>query len=132
MDKKDILKRFTKKLILQFFIIASISAAVFYFWVPQHYFQFLPIVFLYFFVLNLTVYNLLLKAHDLSTAKFSQYFLIITSLKFFGSIIFVVTYMIFAKHTVIPFLVIFIILYFSSLIQVVREFLSFIKEKSLK
>jgi hypothetical protein len=38
--------------------------------------------------------------------------------------------MIFAKESVIPFLVIFIILYFSSLIQLVREFLGFVTKKS--
>jgi hypothetical protein len=46
-----------------------------------------------------------------------------------GSLIFAFLFMIFAREHMIPFLVIFIILYFLSLSQVVRDFLGFINQK---
>jgi hypothetical protein len=129
LGKKNALTIFLKKLTIKFIAVGLLCAAVFHFWLPQHYFHFLPGVILYFYILNFFVYYFLIKSFDLSTVKFSQYFLLITTLKFFGSLIFAVTYMIFAKESLIAFLVIFIILYFSSLIQVVSEFLRFLKEK---
>jgi hypothetical protein len=130
VDKADAIKVFTKKLTIKFLLLAAIAGIVFYFFLPQYYFQFLPVVFIYFYATNYIVYRILIKSHDYPTAKFSRYCMLITFIKFFGALIFAVLYMIFAKESLIPFLVIFIILYFSSLIQLVREFLGFVTKKS--
>lgn len=129
MDTSTILKTFIKRLTLKTLIFAAICAAVFYFFAQQYYFQLVPLVFLYFYVVNIIVFSVLIKSHNLSTAKFSRRFLVITMLKFLGSLIFAFLFMIFAREHMIPFLVIFIILYFLSLSQVVRGFLGFINQK---
>lgn len=124
------IKRYLKKLTFQFLAFGAISAAVFIYLIPQHYFRFLPFVFLYFYLLNFFTYFIMIKTHNLSTIKFSKYFMLLSLIKFFGSLVFVVLYIIFARSTLIPFLVIFIILYFHSLFQLVREFQLFFSKKN--
>ncbi len=129
MDTSIVLKTFIKRLTLKTLIVAAICAAVFYFFAQQYYFHFAPLIFLYFYMVNIIVFSVLIKSHNQSTAKFSRRFLIVTMLKFLGSLIFAVLFMFFAREHMIPFLVIFIILYFLSLSQVVREFLGFVNQK---
>ncbi|MFP4555544.1 MAG: hypothetical protein ACLFNU_01625 [Bacteroidales bacterium] len=130
MDKPKAIKRFISRLTIKYILFIILSAAVFYFIAPQHYFHFAPAVFAYFYILNIIVYVMLVKTHDLSTAKFSRYFMLITALKFFGSLIFAILYMLLSNNNPIPFLMIFIILYFSSLIQVVNDFMGFLNKKN--
>lgn len=129
MDNQTAIRVFIKKLLLKFLVAGVICAAVFYFFAQQHYFSFVPVIFLYFFLLNLLVFYILIKSHNLSTLRFSKRFMIVTFIKFFGSLIFAFLFMIFAKEHIIPFLMIFIILYFSSLIQLVREFQVYLNQK---
>lgn len=129
MDTSTVLKTFIKRLTLKTLIAGVICAAVFYFFAQQYYFHFAPVVFLYFYLVSIIVFSILIKSHNLNTAKFSRRFLIVTMLKFLGSLIFAFLFMIFAREHMIPFLVIFIILYFLSLSQVVRDFLGFINQK---
>lgn len=123
------IKRFVTRLTIIFFVLIVISAVAFKFFIPQHYFSFAPVVFLYFYLINILSFRLLVKSSKLPTAGFSKYFMAITGIKFFGSLVFAFIYMILAKDSIIPFLVIFIILYFLSLIQIVRGFLGFLGEK---
>jgi len=129
-DNASAIKVFSKKLTIKFLLLAAVTAIVFLFFVPQYYFHLLPLVFIYFYVTNYVGYRILVKSHDYPTAKFSRYFMIVTFIKFFGALVFAVLYMIFARESLFPFLVIFIILYFFTLIQLVREFLGFITKKS--
>lgn len=130
MDEPKAIKRFISRLSVKYILLIILSAAVFYFIAPQHYFHFAPVVFAYFYILNIVVYAILVKAHNLSTARFSKYFMLITVLKFFGSLIFAVLYMLLSKNNPVPFLVIFIILYFLSLIQIVNDFMGFLNKKN--
>ncbi len=129
MLEHEAIKRYLKKLTFQFLAFGAISAAVFVYLIPQHYFIMFPVVLLYFYLLNFFSYYILIKTHNLPTIKFSKYFMLLSLIKFFGSLIFVVLYIIFARSTLIPFLVIFIILYFHSLFQLVRDFQHFLSKK---
>jgi hypothetical protein len=129
VEIKTILK-FIKGLTVQYLVLAIICAAVFGYIAPQHYFPMLPVVFIYFYLLNFFSYFILVKTHNLPTIRFSKYFMLLSMVKFFGSLGFVVLYIIFARETLIPFLVIFIILYFHSLFQLVREYQFFLAEKN--
>lgn len=131
MNELSAIKRFSVRLTIIFLVLIAFSAVAFKFFIPQHYFSFAPIVFLYFYLINLVSFRLMVKSSKLPTVGFSKYFMMITGIKFFGSLVFAILYMIFAKDNLIPFLVIFIILYFLSLIQIVRGFLSFLNEKKL-
>ncbi|MDY0200294.1 MAG: hypothetical protein WC951_00430 [Bacteroidales bacterium] len=130
MDKSTAIKLFIKKTTIQFMVLALVCAAVFYFFAQQHYFSLVPFIFIYFYTINVVSYTILIKSHDLGTGKFSRRFMVITLIKFLGSLVFVALFIIFMREYVIPFLVIFIILYFLSLFQTVREFLGFIKQKT--
>lgn len=126
------LKQFIIRSIFIFLALGAISAVVFYWLAPQHYFHFIPLIFIYFFTLNIVVFRFLVNSHNLSIQSFSKKFLILTFSKFFGSFILLVLFLYLFPSRAVPFLVIFIILYFTSLIQEVYEFLHFLKKRNIK
>ena len=127
-----VLEKFIIRSAIIFLAWGAICAVVFYWFVPQHYFSFIPFIFLYFFTLNVVIFRFLIKSSEQSIHKFSRRFLIFTFIKFFGSFVFVVLFLFYFPNRALPFLVIFIILYFTSLIQEVYEFLSFLKKRNTK
>ncbi|MDX9769359.1 MAG: hypothetical protein RBT19_03295 [Tenuifilaceae bacterium] len=129
MDDSTALRKYILKLSIKFILFGIACAAVFYFFAQQHYFHFVPVIFIYFYLLNLLTFYILVKSHNLPMGAFSRRFMLISSGKFFGSLVFAVTYIVLARDNIIPFLVIFIILYFSSLIQLVREFNVYLDQK---
>ncbi len=132
MDEAHVIRRFIKRSIVIFLFWGLICAATFIWFVPEHYFHFVPVIFLYFYLINLFVFRFLVKSNNLSIHKFSRRFVSLTFAKFFGSFLFVVIFLLLNPNKLIPFLVIFIILYFSSLIQEVYDFLNFLKKRSVK
>lgn len=130
MEKTTAIKLFVKRATIQYMVLALVCAAVFYLFAQQHYFSLVPLIFIYFFTVNLITYTILVKSHDLGTGKFSNRFMVITFIKFLVSLVFAILFMIFLREHIVPFLVIFITLYFLSLIQTVREFLGFLKQKN--
>jgi hypothetical protein len=129
MDNSITIKSFIKRLSVRFVLLILACSAIFYFFAPQYYFSFAPVVFIYFYVINIITYAILVRIQNLPSAKFFKSFMLITSVKFFGSILFSVIYLIFSDESRIPFMVIFIILYFLSLFQVVHDFLRFLNKK---
>lgn len=112
---------------LLFFLLAAVCAALFIWIVPQHYFSLIPFLFFYFYLLTNAVFFLLLRAQNLPIIKFNQRFLILTSIKFFGSIIFVAVFLMLAPQHAVAFVMIYITLYFVSLIHEVSSYLRFLK-----
>ena len=131
MEESQVIRRFIKRSVVVFLLWGLVCAATFIWIVPEHYFHFVPVIFLYFFLVNLVVFRFLVKSGALSIHKFSRRFLTLTFAKFFGSFLFVVIFLLLYPNRVIPFLVIFIILYFTSLIQEVYDFLHFLKKRSV-
>lgn len=129
MDSSITIKNFVKRLSVRFILLILACAAIFYYFAPQYYFAFAPVVFIYFYIVSIITYSILVRTQNLSSAKFFKSFMLITSVKFFGSILFSVIYLIFSDESRIPFLVIFIILYFLSLFQLVHDFLKFLNKK---
>lgn len=129
MDITGFIRSFAIKLTFIYIALGAAMGGAFYFFFPHYYFAFFPVLFLYFYAVNLVTYWLLIRSHNLSTIKFTNLFTKISTLKFLGSLIFAVVYLVFSDTTRIPFLVIFIILYFLSLYQLVHEFLKFMKKK---
>ncbi|MDD3567072.1 MAG: hypothetical protein PHT92_01605 [Bacteroidales bacterium] len=129
MDDSTALRKFIVKLSIKFILLGIACAAVFYFFAQQHYFNFVPVIFIYFYLLNLLSFYILVKSHNLPMGQFSKRFILISSGKLFSSLIFAITFVILSRENMIPFLVIFIILYFSSLIQLVREFNVYLNQK---
>lgn len=129
MESSPAIISFTKKNSLTFIALGVLFGAVFYFFLPQYYFTFVPVIFIYFYSINLITFRVLINSVDLPAAKFANLFTKISTIKFLGSLVFAIIYLIFSDKTRIPFLVIFIILYFLSLIQLVHEFLKFMNKK---
>src|SRR5690554_1712441 len=115
MDTSASIRRFVKKSTIHFLVLGLICAAVFYFAAQQHYFSMVPIIFIYFYITSLISYFILVKSHELPTGKFYTRFLTVSSIKFLGSLAFVILFIIFSPDYIVPFLVIFITLYFISL-----------------
>jgi len=132
MPEKKLLAQFVKRSVVLFLFLSTLCAVVFLWIIPQHYFSFVPIIFLYFFILNILTFRFLVRVHNLSTQKFANQFMLITALKFFGSLIFAILFILFSSSHTIPFLVIFITLYFSTLIQGVRNFLKVLNQRNPK
>lgn len=132
MDSSFVIRTYIKRLTLIFTVIAVLCAVVFYFFAQQQYFSMVPLIFLYFYLINVFVFSILIKSYHKSIVKFSNRFMFATMVKFLVSIAIAVLFMIFNREHIIPFLMIFITLYFSSLFQLVREFQGFINQKKLQ
>ena len=132
MDNSLAIRTYIKRLTLIFTVIGALCAVVFYFFAQQHYFSTIPLIFLYFYLINILIFNALIKSYHLNIIRFSNRFMMVTIVKFLLSLIIAVLFMIFVREHIISFLVIFIILYFSSLIQLVHEFQGFINQKKLQ
>lgn len=130
MQQSRVIGKYIAKLSILFVIMGAISAVVFVFAIPQHYFSLFPFVLAYFFLLNFFSYLVLIKTHGLPVTKFYRIFTMMSTVKFLFSLIVVVLYIIFCRETLYPFLATFIILYFHSLFQVVRDFQSLLPKKS--
>jgi hypothetical protein len=126
------LRQFIIRSLIIFTFWGAVCASVFYWYAPQHYFGFVPAIFIYFFILNIIVFRFLINSSELSIQAFSKRFVILTFVKFFGSFLLVSLFLFYNPTRVVPFLMIFIILYFSSLFQEVHEFLRFLKKRSAK
>ncbi len=61
MDESTAIKKFVVKQSIIFIVLAIVCAAVFYFFAQQHYFHFVPVIFAYFYVLNLATFYVLIK-----------------------------------------------------------------------
>lgn len=131
MEETKVIGEFVKRSVIIFVILGLLCAGTFYWLVPEHYFPFVPVIFLYFFIVNYLVFRFLVKSNSLSIHKFSRRFITLTFAKFFGSFLFFAVFLFLNPQRVIPFLVIFITLYFTSLIQEVYDFLRFLKKRSV-
>jgi predicted ABC-type exoprotein transport system permease subunit len=132
MFEKQLLKQFLKRSIILFLLLGILCSFIFIWIIPHLYFSIIPIIFVYFFLLNIFTFRFLIKIQSLSTHKFTKQFMIFTFIKFFGSLIFAFLFLYFDPNHKIPFLVIFITLYFSTLIQGVHDFLKVLNQRNPK
>ncbi|MBI5218318.1 MAG: hypothetical protein HY958_05255 [Bacteroidia bacterium] len=97
----------------------------------QYYFTSFPFLICYFFILTLTSHFILLKIENLRFAKFSSYFMLITGIKMFMNILFIVIHVWFQRKTAFPFLISFILLYLGyTLFEVISLLIHYKKKNS--
>jgi hypothetical protein len=132
MIEKQLLKQFLKRSIILFLLLGVLCSFIFIWIIPHHYFSVIPVIFIYFFFLNVFTFRFLIRIQNLSSQKFTKQFMIFTFIKFFGSLILAFLFLYFDPKHKIPFLVIFIILYFSTLIQGVHDFLKVLNQRNPK
>ena len=123
-----LLKQFILKTILIVFITSGLCFFAFKLYFPEKFillYSILPVVF---GVVNVFIFNSLLKVKDLSPTKFSNKYLLCTTFKLLGSIFFIILFLLLNKEHAIPFLATFLIVYFVFLIQEIIAILKFFKK----
>jgi len=120
-----LLKQFIVKTGLLVFITSGLCIATFKLFFPEELillYPFLPVVF---GVINVSIFYTLLKVKDLSPLKFSNRYLLCTTLKLLSSIFFIVLFLLLNKMQAIPFLATFLVIYFVFLIHEIAAILKF-------
>src|ERR1035437_10027956 len=96
------------------------------------YLRIFPFMLLCFFLINILVHYILVKASSKRPEKFSVHFMAAFGLKLLVYILFVGIYLFFRKQNAVPFLITFFILYLLYTILEVFEIVSFLKKTSQK
>ncbi len=124
------LKQFIYKTIIIIFISTALCVSIFQFYFPSKFlllYGFLPLVF---GIINIIIFKFLVNAGDSTLLKFSNRYLLCTTVKLLGSIFFILGFLIFNKEHAIPFLSTFLIVYLVFLTQEIVGILNFFKKKS--
>jgi len=87
-----------------------------------------PILPVFFGAVNVSIFYFLLQVKDSTLIKFSNRYLLCTTIKLFGSFIFVVVYLLLKKNDLIPFLSTFLSVYFIFLFQEIVSILKFFQK----
>ncbi len=102
------------------FSIVSITTLllgiIFFYFFNQFYFTVFPWVFLFMAILHATLHISLLKKNDLPPQKFVNFFLLITTIKFFTILIALTILLFFLKNSVLQIGITVLILFFIYLI----------------
>lgn len=121
-------KQFIFRTMMVVLITTILCVSIFKFFFPEKlliiYF-FLPLIF---GVINILILKSLFKAQDLTLLKFSNRYLLFTTLKLLGSIVFMLGFLFFNKDQAIPFLSSFLAAYLIFLTQEIIEILNYFKK----
>lgn len=125
-----LLKQFVYKTIIIVLITTILCIVVFKFYLSFKFltlYAFLPFAF---GLVNVMIFKSLINKSESPFIKFTNKYLLCTTLKLLGSIIFITGFLIFYKEHAVPFLSVFLILYLIFLAQEIVEILNFFKKKS--
>jgi hypothetical protein len=124
-----LLKQFIIKTGLLVFITSGLCFAIFKIFFPNDLiilYLLLPVLF---GLINVLVFYTLSKEKDLSILKFSNRYMLCTTLKLLGSIILIVVFLFFYRNRAIPFLATFLAIYLIFLVQEIIGILKYFKKK---
>lgn len=96
----------------------------------KYYFPAFPFIVLYFFALTFITHNILVKISNVRFARFSSVYMLITGIKMFVNIGFLVIFIWQHPKTAFPFLISFLVVYFSYTIFEVVALLSHFKSRN--
>ena len=111
-------------------IAIAITYGIFKFFLPYKFLYLYATLPVLFGIVNIFIYKALLKTINQPLIRFTNKYLLCTTLKLLGSIFFIICFLIFNKEHAIPFLSVFLILYLTFLAQEIVEILNFFKKKS--
>jgi len=121
-----------KQVILRTLIVVLITTilcvSIFKIFFPEKFliiYFFLPLIF---GVINGLIFKSLFREQDLTLLKFSNNYLLFTTLKLLGSIVFILSFLFFKKDQSIPFLSSYLVVYLIFLAQEIIEILNFFKK----
>lgn len=124
-----LLRQFIQKAIVLSIFISLLCFAIFHYLFPEKFrlvYCFLPILF---GVINVLIFISLYKVKDSSLSKFSNRYLLCTTLKLLGSLFFIVIYLFINRNDIIPFIATFLSIYFIFLFHEIVSILKFFKKK---
>lgn len=125
-------KHFILKTSVLVFITSALSFIFFKIFFPDKLVLFYLLLPILFGVVNIYIYYLLLQVKDATLAKFSNRYLLCTTLKLLCSIVFIVLFLLFNKEKAVPFLSTFLGVYLVFLVQEIISILKFFKKKKKK
>ena len=123
-----LLKQFILKTSLLVFITSGLCFATFKLFFPDRFMLLYPLLPVVFGVVNIFIFYTLLQVKDLAPIKFSNRYLLCTTVKLLSSIFFIILFLLLNKEKAIPFLATFLIVYFIFLVQEILAILKFFKK----
>lgn len=122
------LKQFILRTLMVVLITAVLCVYIFKIFFPEKFiiiYFFLPF---FFGIINIIIFKSLFRAQDLSLLKFSNRYLLFTTIKLLGSIVFILSFLFFNKDQAVPFLSSFLAVYLIFLAQEIIEILNYFKK----
>lgn len=124
------LKKFIFNTIIIIIITTLLCVSVFELLFPTTFIWFYCALPVLFGLINVFIYKYLIQTKESSLLKFSNRYLLITTLKLLGSILFIIVFLLFNKEQAILFLSTFFILYLVFLTQEIIAVLNFFKKNT--
>ncbi len=124
-----LIRQFILKTIALSLVISFLCFAVFHYLFPEKFrfvYSLLPILF---GVINILIFISLYKVRESSLSKFSNRYLLSTTVKLLGSLFFIIIYLFINRNDVIPFVATFLSIYFIFLFHEIVSILNFFKKK---
>jgi hypothetical protein len=111
MIMPDTFKKFVINILILSFIITAIGAVLFTGYLSKYYLPVFPYVLVFYLGLNILVFYVLLKSSQFRPARFVSNFMMMTGIKLFAYLAFLVIYVFSDKPHAVTFLLTFLILY---------------------
>lgn len=124
-----LLRQFILKTTSLSIAVSVLCFAIFYFLFADKFHLIYAILPLLFGAINVLIFYTLLKVKESSFSKFTNKYLLCTTIKLLGSLVFIVVYLFFNRSEVIPFVSTFLSIYFIFLFQEILSILKFFKKK---
>jgi hypothetical protein len=123
-------KSFLIKLIVITTILLGVGLLLFSTILTAYAFPAFPFLIIYFFSITFLTHSILVKYADIRFARFSTIYMLITGVKLFVNIIFLVIYIWLYTKTAFPFIICFLITYITYTVFEVVSLLAHFKEKN--
>lgn len=123
-------KNFLVKLIIITIVLLTLGLLLLGTILSKYSFPAFPFLVMYFFAITFVSHNILVKYSKIRFARFSSVYMLITGVKMFVNIIFLIAYIWLNTRSAFAFIISFLIIYISYTIFEVVALLSHFKEKN--
>lgn len=123
------MQKFVLKTLALSLTISALCFALFNFLFPEKFRLFYSLLPIIFGIINIIIFFALSKVKEASLSKFSNRYLLCTTVKLLGSLFFIVIYLFINRNDVIPFVSTFLSIYFIFLFHEIISILKFFKKK---
>jgi len=107
----DFLRKFVFRLALMALVLTCLGYGLFYYFFPESYFPFFPVIPAFLFLVTIVVHYYLVKASRGDSRKFTVRYMGSLGLKILVYICFIIVFLVVDFSSAIPFLVSFLVMY---------------------